>query len=115
MENIENRSEELAKLLNIKPKYITKEIGNVLGFCNTTIKYVYPNFTKQDNFNKLKYVFKEWSTPFSFIEDGEFKDFYWAHRSINNYIEFLSFSLPKVMPSCLARAAQKAQKINWTY
>ena len=48
-----NRSEELCKLLGIVPKTEVTQIGESLGFCNTTIKKVYPDLTKPSNFVKL--------------------------------------------------------------
>ena len=48
-----NRSEELCKLLGIIPRTDVTQIGESLGFCNTTIKKVYPDLTKPSNFVKL--------------------------------------------------------------
>jgi len=85
-----------------------KDLNTIL--CTNGVDYLLPS-----NFQKLRSIFKEWSTPFSFIESGEYKNFYWAHRSVENYIRFLSFSLYRVMSSCLTKPIEQAQATKWEY
>ena len=95
-----NKSEELCKA--------NKYLNTILH--TNRVDYMLPS-----NFQKLKSIFKEWSSPFSFIESGEYKNFYWAHRSAENYIIFLGFSLYRVMSSCLIKPIKQAQQIKWEY
>ena len=125
-----NRSEELCKLLTIEPKCLDSEYSGCCyadddsrkcckryneNSCKYSQYWIFPDLTNKNNLQKLKSIFKEWSNPFNFIEDGEYKDFYWAHRSGDNYICFLNMALPRIMSSCLNKAIKQAQQIEWEY
>lgn len=60
--------QEFFEAFGIEPKCITEEIGNILGFCNTAIKYIYPPITPEIVLGLIKiiiskdYVFNIWET-----------------------------------------------------
>lgn len=91
---------------------MSKELTELLGLGNL----IAIDFTQDDNFEMLKSVFEQWSTPFKFIEKGQayngVQANYQAHKNKENYIRFLVHNLPPVLPVCLKHAQEKAQKLN---
>lgn len=99
--DMERKLINLTKILQIK--------------CNNNFSYI--DFTKDYNFKLLTILFKDWSTPFKFIErggsyNGVITD-YWAHRSKENYIEYLEYHLPKVLESCRIKVLSCASILKW--
>ena len=112
-----NRSEELCKLLGIEPKTEVTQIGQSLGFCNTTIKKIYPDLTKPSNFVKLLEDIKidgielcDWLICYSgsFCNRQDFIDsLIGLIEEYTNIIGGLTQDIKKIK--------QQAQQIEWEY